>query len=143
MVDKDLARTKLTHIASNLALLDSKSALPLENFLTNVDQQYVVLHALQLAIQAAMDLAAHFVADEGWEVPARSGQVFSVLAERSVISAEIASRLRTMAAFRNLIVHEYGEVNLKTVYEIWHRSLDDLREFAAAVMKDIESDESV
>ena len=138
MVDKDLARAKLIYIASNLALLDGKSALPLPNFLNDIDQQYVVLHALQLAIQAAMDLSAHFVADEGWEIPARSGQVFSVLGDRNVISAELATRLRTMAAFRNLIVHEYGEINLKTVYEIWHNSLNNLRQFAAAVMEYLE-----
>lgn len=142
MVDKDLARTKLTYITSNVTLLDGKSALPLQDFLNDIEQQYVVLHALQLAIQAAMDLAAHFVADEGWELPSRSGQVFSVLGERGVVSGDLASRLRTMASFRNLIVHEYGEINLKTVYEIWHKSLSDLKEFSAAVMNYIEDDPS-
>lgn len=142
MVDKDLARTKLTYIAANVALLERKAGLPLPGFLNDIDQQYVVLHALQLAIQAAIDLAAHFLADEGWEVPARSGQVFSVLAERAVIAEELASRLRKMASFRNLVVHEYGEVDLKIVYEIWHKSLGDLKEFAAAVMKYLESDET-
>jgi uncharacterized protein YutE (UPF0331/DUF86 family) len=34
----------------------------------------VVLHALQLAIQAAMDLAAHVIADEGWDVPDQSSR---------------------------------------------------------------------
>ena len=47
MVDKDLVRTKLTYIASNLALLDGKSGLSLALFLIDIDQQYVVLHALQ------------------------------------------------------------------------------------------------
>jgi uncharacterized protein YutE (UPF0331/DUF86 family) len=93
------------------------------------------LHALQLAIQAAMDLAAHFVADEGWEIPARSGEVFSVLAGRGVVDEELARRLRKMASFRNLIVHEYGEVDLTVVYDIWHKSLGDLSAFAAAVTK--------
>ena len=39
MVDKDLARTKLSDIASNLALLDSKAALSREEFLRSTDQQ--------------------------------------------------------------------------------------------------------
>ena len=42
MVDKDLVRTKLTYIASNLTLLDGKSGLSLEQFLIDIDQQYVV-----------------------------------------------------------------------------------------------------
>ena len=42
MVDKDLVRTKLTYIASNLTLLDGKSGLSLALFLIDIDQQYVV-----------------------------------------------------------------------------------------------------
>ena len=135
MVDKDLARTKLSDIASNLALLDSKAALSREEFLRSTDQQYVVLHALQLAIQAAIHLAAHITTDEGWGIPPRSGQAFSVLSDHRVIPADLASRLRSMAAFRNLVVHEYGQLALEKVYDIWHESLDDLRQFTVAVSK--------
>ena len=37
MVDKDLARAKLTYIASNLALLDGKSALPFLDFVVKIE----------------------------------------------------------------------------------------------------------
>ena len=135
MVDRDLARTKLSDIASNLALLDGKAGLSREDFLENTDQQYVVLHALQLAIQAAIHLAAHITTDEGWGIPPRSGQAFITLADHQVISSDLAARLRSMTAFRNLVVHEYGQLALDKVYDIWHESLDDLRQFASAVSR--------
>ena len=130
MVDKDLSRTKLNHIATNLAILDGKAAITREAFVSDVDEQYVVLHALQLCMQAAIDLAAHIVADEGWATPSRSGESFRTMAEHGVISEPLAVKLMQMAAFRKLIVHEYGEIDLDTVFDIWHNALADLREFA-------------
>jgi uncharacterized protein YutE (UPF0331/DUF86 family) len=72
----------------------------------------VVLHALQLAIQAAMDLAAHVIADEGWDVPERSGEAFLILGRNGIFEVPFSERLRSMASFRNLIVHEYAAVDL-------------------------------
>jgi uncharacterized protein YutE (UPF0331/DUF86 family) len=133
LVDKDLARTKLAYIATNLAILEAKQNIAEEAFLQSVDHQYVVLHALQLAIQAALDLAAHLIADEGWEVPERSGEAFLILGQKKILDGELSNRLRTMASFRNLIVHEYADVNLSSVYKIWHESVDDLKQFAVSV----------
>ena len=133
MVDKDLARTKLTYIAANLAILEGKQGISEEEFLESVDQQYVVLHALQLAIQAALDLAAHLIADEGWDVPERSGDAFLILGQKKILDTELSQRLRTMASFRNLIVHEYANFNLSSVYKVWHESLNDLKQFSILI----------
>jgi uncharacterized protein YutE (UPF0331/DUF86 family) len=135
VVDKDLTRTKLTIIASNVAILDGRESLSLEDFSASIDQQYVVLHALQLCIQAAIDIGAHIVVDERWSVPSRSGEVFEILANHNAIPKTLSENLRKMAGFRNIIVHEYAEVDLKTVYEIWHESLDDIREYSKYISK--------
>jgi uncharacterized protein YutE (UPF0331/DUF86 family) len=133
LVNKDLARTKLGYIATNLAILDTKKSVSEPEFLLSTDLQYVVLHAMQLAIQAALDLATHIIADEGWDVPERSGDAFLTLGAKGVLDLELSQRLRTMASFRNLIVHEYADINLKAVFKIWRESLDDLRQFATLV----------
>ncbi len=133
MVDKDLIRARLTYLDTNVGILESKSAIPKEDFLADTDQQYVVLHAMQLAIQAAIDLAAHIVTDEGWGVPVRSGQAFAILADNKVLTATLAAHLRSMSSFRNLIVHEYGALDLNIVYKLLHESLPDLRQFAGAI----------
>ena len=133
MVDRDLIRTRLTYIDTNVRILEDKIAIPKEDFLEDVDQQYVVLHAMQLAIQAAIDLAAHIVTDEGWGVPIRGGQAFATLADNKVLPADLSARLRVMSSFRNLIVHEYGDIDLSVVFRLLHESLPDLRLFAAAI----------
>ena len=88
-------------------ILEGKKDIGEPEFLQSIDHQYVVLYSLQLAIQAALVLAAHLIADEGWEAPERSGEAFLTLGEKGVLAPELSRRLRTMASFRNLIVHEY------------------------------------
>ena len=140
MVSKDLARTKLGYIATNLAILEGKKGVTETEFENSTDCEYVVLHALQLAMQAALDLAAHIVADEGWDIPERSADAFLTLGKKGVLKPELSNRLRAMASFRNLIVHEYAAIDLKAVYRIWHESLDDLRQFASSVTAHFSSD---
>lgn len=36
--------------------------------------------------------------------------------------------------FRNPIVHEYGQVDLKQVYQIAHHDIDDLESFIRAIL---------
>jgi hypothetical protein len=44
----------------------------------------VVVLNLFVAIQACLDLAAHWLADEGWDVPQRYGEIFLALADHGV-----------------------------------------------------------
>ncbi len=93
LVSKDLVRTKLGYIAANVAILESKKGLTESEFANNTDYEYVILHALQLAIQAALDLAAHVVADEGWAIPERSGEAFLTLGQNGILEFDLSNRL--------------------------------------------------
>jgi uncharacterized protein YutE (UPF0331/DUF86 family) len=50
----------------------------------------VVVLNLFVAIQTCLDLAAHWLADAGWDVPRRHGELFLVLADHDVIPRPLA-----------------------------------------------------
>jgi len=58
------------------------------------------------------------------------GQVFDALASAGVISSRLAERMRKSVGFRNVMVHNYDEVNWQIVYSICHDHLDDFRDYA-------------
>jgi uncharacterized protein YutE (UPF0331/DUF86 family) len=60
--------------------------------------------------------------------------VFDVLREEGLLEESLASTMKRMAAFRNVLVHEYLDINPKIVHESLSR-LDDLRTFANCVYK--------
>jgi uncharacterized protein YutE (UPF0331/DUF86 family) len=37
--------------------------------------------------------------------------------------------------FRNLVVHEYGNIELRQVYQIAHQDIDDMESFLKAIIK--------
>jgi uncharacterized protein YutE (UPF0331/DUF86 family) len=85
---------------------------------------------LQLAIQSVLDISNHVVADMNLDLPTDSKELFDLLARKKVLSAALSKRLTPMAGFRNILVHEYLEIDRHRVY----RALaDDLRDFEAFI----------
>ncbi len=113
-----------------------RSVLPLsiEAFEADRTAREVVILNLFVAIQACLDLAAHWLADEGWDVPQRYGEIFRGLADHGVIPQPLALRLVAAAGLRNLIAHQYGAVEWARIYGAASSSqLDDLEAFCAAL----------
>ena len=104
-----------------------------EQFLADRGEQYRIEFPLQQAIQRGIDIAAHVLADRPGRRPDTLAGLFTALADRKVISDDLAVRLAAMARFRNLLVHQYAEVVPSRVWSIVEEDLDDLREFLAVV----------
>ena len=68
----------------------------------------------------------HIVARKGQRAPQDYADCFTILVELNVITSELATPLKKMARFRNLIVHLYWKVDNHRVYEIIQEDLDDL-----------------
>jgi uncharacterized protein YutE (UPF0331/DUF86 family) len=89
---------------------------------------------LFVAIQACLELAAHWLADEGWDVPQRYGEIFLALADHDVIPRPLALRLVAAAGLRNLVAHQYGVLDWARLHAIASSSeIDDLEAFCAAL----------
>jgi uncharacterized protein YutE (UPF0331/DUF86 family) len=93
----------------------------------------VVTLNLFVAIQACLDLAAHWLADAGWDMPGTYADVFAALAQHGVIPRELATRLAAAAAFRNLVAHQYGALDWRRVYALAASDLGDVDAFCAAL----------
>ena len=90
---------------------------------------------VEIAIQAALDAASHIVSDGRLGEPESSRDLFRLIEGRGWISAELSSTLQAMTGFRNLLVHGYGEVDLRIVRDVIESRLDDLLDFAGAIRR--------
>jgi uncharacterized protein YutE (UPF0331/DUF86 family) len=91
------------------------------------------LFYLFLAIQECIDLAAHWVADEGWGEPDDAGSAFDVLAERGAIDRETATALRAAAGLRNRIAHGYALLDHARVHGEAQSGIRALRNFLVVI----------
>ena len=113
-----------------------RTALPSSRQAFEADRtsREVVVLNLFVGIQACLDLATHWLADEGWDVPQRYGEIFVALADHGVIPRPLALRLVAAAGFRNLVAHQYGAPEWSRVYAIASSpELDDLDAFCGAL----------
>lgn len=104
-----------------------------ETLRRDVREERFTLHTLQLAAQAALDVASHIVSDEGLGEPETNRELFALLARHLWIDAPLAAKLEDMAGFRNVVVHGYAEVDLTVVEDVVKNHLDDLLAFAQAI----------
>lgn len=137
MADFDIIRI-IEHkktIESNLQQLEAKRGRSFEEFINDADVRDAVKYRLQTAIQAMMDISNHICARLRLTVAAEegSGKCIRALEKRGLLSPERATIYAQMIRFRNVLVHLYGEVDDRRVYEIVEKNLDHFRMFLADV----------
>ncbi|HEY8148845.1 MAG TPA: DUF86 domain-containing protein [Vicinamibacteria bacterium] len=131
MTDPELVAKKLALIETCVRELQSL-ARP-EAIRADVREERFVEHTLQIAIQAALDVASHIVSDERLGEPETNRALFDLLARAGKLPTDLAATLRDMAGFRNVIVHGYQDVDLAVVEDVLRNHLGDLLAFVAAV----------
>lgn len=135
MVDTDLARSRIAAMRHNLNRLKEKSNITWERFRNDLDTQDIVLHNLQLTIQICIDIGSHIIADESWEVPSTLGNTFKILSTHKAISPDMAETMASMASFRNILIHEYEDVDMEKVHDILTNRLNDFEHFSREIIQ--------
>jgi uncharacterized protein YutE (UPF0331/DUF86 family) len=100
---------------------------------TDLRERRFVERQLQLAIQAALDVASHIVSDERLAEPTSNADLFAALTNRGLLPRELGSALVKAAKFRNVLVHGYVDVDPALVRKVAENDLGDLEAFIAAV----------
>ena len=105
----------------------------MQEFLKDFDCQDIVSFNLQLAIQNCIDIAAHIISEEGVGVPGSLTEMFYLLEENGYLSERLTEKMVREVGFRNLLVHEYGKIDLKQVYEIANEHIEDLNKYLLSI----------
>ena len=101
----------------------------LDAFVADRSAREIVTLNLFVALQECLSLATHWLADEGWEVPATYAGVFRVLGERGVLEQDLAARMAAAAGLRNLIAHRYGALDWTRIHDVASHHIEDLLRF--------------
>ena len=102
----------------------------MEEFVKDRDKQDIASFRLIVAAEAAIDVCLHAASRLLKKVPEHYAGCFELLAENNLIDRDLSSRLVKMARFRNLLVHQYWEIDYSRLYAaISGPDLDDFEEF--------------
>lgn len=139
MVDAERVRRRLAELDRRLASLRGLVELGRERYLADADVRTLAERHLQIALQAALDVALHIAAEDAGRTPEDYGDAFVLLGELGVLDPDLARRLRAPAGMRNVLVHGYAELDEALVWAALE-DLGDLDAFAQQVSAAIDRD---
>lgn len=107
---------------------------PLAEYLDDENLQAIVERRLQLAIQVCMDIANYLIAQLGLISPDEPENIFVLLGQEAIIAPDLAQRMKGMVRFRNILVHDYLDIDHTIVYSSLTAELSDFDQFAQAII---------
>ena len=94
---------------------------------------------LQLEIECLIDLAKLFVKGLRLGVPSEENDLFKKLYDAKILSESALTVLRNMRGFRNILIHDYADVNDEIVFKYAKEKFGDFdnirREFIGFLKK--------
>lgn len=134
MVEQNVIIRILTLLEEYLRDLEEiKQTKKLQDFSTDKVTRRYTERTLQIAIEACLDIASHIISYEGLREPLDNKDCFQVLNESGIIPEDLCERLKKMAQFRNVVVHDYLRINPEIIFSIIQRNLPDIASFAAII----------
>lgn len=134
MVDAERLLSILGRITARLRILEGYADQDHDELLGDRVRLGDLKYTFQTAIEACIDAAQHVVADQGLGVPASNADAFGLLGRAGLLDVELATSLAGAARFRNVLVHDYVEVDDAIVVTNLQR-LDNLRRFVSVMSR--------
>lgn len=135
MPDRELILRKLALLAEYGDQLDEFRNIGIAAYKADWKIRRIIDHTLQLMIEVCLDIGQHIIADNSLRTPTSNADIFDVLREGDVLTPRTCLRIRDMAKFRNIVVHNYEKVSAEIVVGILEKHLGDFRLFERNIVR--------
>jgi uncharacterized protein YutE (UPF0331/DUF86 family) len=128
MVKKNVVAARLKRLQQYLKTLHEVKTFDIQRFKSDPFIHGTAERNLHLAIECLLDIGNHIIADRGYRKPDTYAEIIEVLAQEGVVSQKLCQHMAGMAAFRNVLVHDYVTLDLEVVYQVIQGQLQYLEE---------------
>lgn len=125
MVRHEVISKRLRKLDEYLAILHGLSRYTYEEFVNNPEHYGSVERFLQLALETIADIGNHIISDLELGEVSWHRDIPAILAEKGHITREMEEKWIRMIGFRNILVHDYLDIDRRTVYDVLQNNLKD------------------
>jgi len=133
-VDRSLVLRKISEIENYQKQIGEFSEITVQDYKKDWKVQRIIERTLQMLIETCVDIANHIISEAGMRLPTSYADTFKVLSENNVVDPVLFNALEKMVKFRNIIVHQYEEVDAEVVVLILKEHLIDFQRFKEAIL---------
>lgn len=92
---------------------------------------------LYLVTESTINLAETIVAYNKYRKATTLRENFEILLENQIINGELKEKMVGLVGFRNIIAHQYQEIDYNIVYDVLKNKLVDIEEFVSVIESNI------
>jgi uncharacterized protein YutE (UPF0331/DUF86 family) len=126
MVRKEVLRRRLNKLEEYIGILKRLQKYNFHEFIADPEHYGSAERFLHLGIEAVIDMGNHVIADLNLGVVNWYSDIPAILANKNYVTPDLADSWIKMIGFRNMLVHEYMEIDRKIVYDILNYEINDL-----------------
>jgi uncharacterized protein YutE (UPF0331/DUF86 family) len=126
----DAVEVRLLRLEAVISELTRLAGTDPDRLRENLSEMWGVERGLQLGAEILLDIGNHILVAHYGVSSQEYRDIFRRLAERRIISQSLAERLSGLPGFRNILVHDYLDLDTERVLENLRRAPRDFSEFA-------------
>ena len=138
MIRKDFVKRKISLIQDDLAKLATFSHYTFDEIARDFVKQAAVERILERIITRAIDVNQHLIAElssKDTSPPKDYRETFLLLAELGVYPKSFAGEIAKSISTRNVLVHEYDNVDQSLIYDSIRDCLRDYQRYIEYLLK--------
>lgn len=124
-----LVRTKIKEIEESLEIIENNLPDNVEDFSRLGIIKDGIFKRLEYSVESVFDICAILNADYKLGIPDTDKDLVDNLVQYNILPREMKEKLGTMKGFRNIVVHRYGQIDDRIVFNILKEHLNDFYDF--------------
>lgn len=137
-LDPEAIAQKLSRMVDRIDRLKQFEGLSLEDYLQDDLKQAAIERLLETVIDAALSINKTLLKRGAGIIPADSEsfknfESFILMGDNGFIATELATQLAPSGGFRNVLAHEYDDINPAQVYTALQMALSQYPQYVKAI----------
>ena len=108
-------KEKIKEIQNFLEELHDMLPFSLEEYCSNLKTKAACERYFEKIVEATVDLAFLIIKNNLLPVPEDDKQAFDILTDKNIITTELAERLKDAKGMRNVLIHQYFDIDTEKV----------------------------
>lgn len=134
MIDKLLVQRKLNQISKYLDELRPIAEGSKDDFVSS-PVHYEAERLIELIVGNAIDINFHFIKELGLSAPLRYKESFLEIGKGKILPLDLSKRISDSAGLRNLLVHNYDDVDLDRIFDGLKDGIKDYEDYTESILR--------
>ena len=90
---------------------------------------------MQLCLEIIIEVGEMIIADECFEKPKKHREIIEILCRHGILPKSFANKFAPAVGLRNILVHKYGEIDIRKLYKNLQMDISDFDMFTKHIAR--------